>query len=49
MIPADLTGELVQRIEQTRDEVQGQTFGSGTGFLTWLDKTKAQQIGAQNP
>ena len=43
MIPADLTGEVIQRIEQTRDQARGQTFESGTGFLAWLDKTKAQQ------
>lgn len=43
MIPTDLTEELVQRIKQTREEAQGQTFGSGADFLTWLDKPKAEQ------
>jgi hypothetical protein len=43
MVPTDLTSELVQRIEQTRDRSQGQTFESGTDFLTWLNKTNAEQ------
>jgi hypothetical protein len=43
MIPSDLTGELVQRIKQTREEAQGQTFGSGTDFLIWLEKANAEQ------
>jgi hypothetical protein len=42
-IPGDLTVKLVQRIEQTREEAQGQTFTSGADFLTWLDKPNAEQ------
>lgn len=48
-VRANLTGKLVERIEQTRDQARGQTFGSGTDLLAWLDKTKAQQGGAPNP
>ncbi len=42
MIQTDLTEELVQRIKQTREEAQGQTFGSGVDFLTWVDKPNAE-------
>jgi hypothetical protein len=37
-VPADLTGELVQRIEQTRDRAQGTSFKNADDLLTWLDK-----------
>lgn len=48
-VPANLTGKLVERIKQTQNQAQGKTFGSGTDLLAWLDKTKAQHAGAQNP
>lgn len=48
-VPTDLTAELVQRIKQTRELAQGQTFRSGTELLTWLDKTTAEQVGGGQP
>jgi hypothetical protein len=48
-VPAELTVELVQRIEQTRERAQGLTFGSGVEFLTWLAKTNAEHDSAGQP
>jgi len=48
-LPAELTAELIKRIDQTQDQARGKRFGSGSELLSWLAETNAEQAGADQP